>query len=129
MSTGTGTARDAAARILVVEDEMMIAMLLEDILADFGYEVVGPYARVAEAVDAARRQELDAAILDVNLDGERVYPVAEALDARSIPFLFATGYGEAALTGPWTGRLALRKPFHPNELGKLLSRLMSPSAG
>jgi two-component SAPR family response regulator len=108
---------------------MMIAMLLEDMLVDFGYEVVGPCARLAEAIDRAQRERLDAAILDVNLDGNPVWPVAEALAARGVPFLFATGYGETAMGEPWSDRPALAKPFSRRDLERALARLVPSKIG
>ena len=110
-------------RVLLVEDEMMVAMLLEDMLADLGHAVVGPISRVDRAVEAARREPLDAAILDVNLDGQEVYPVAEALAARGIPFAFATGYGSEGLREPWRGRPVLRKPFRRGDLDRVMTAL------
>ena len=80
-------------RILVIEDEMMVAMLLKDILVDLGCTVLGPAARVEQAlamIEAAGA--LDAAVLDINLNGQKSYPVADALAARGVPFIFATGY-------------------------------------
>ena len=102
-------------------------MMLEDMLGDFGYEVVGPVARLAEAVAAAQQEEIDAAILDVNLDGAPVYPVAEALAVRGVPFLFATGYGNGGLREPWSDRPALAKPFYRRDLEQALAGLL-PSA-
>lgn len=116
-------------RILVVEDEMMVAMLLEDRLADLGYEIVGPCAQLAAAVEMAQRERLDAAILDVNLDGTPVWPVAEALAARGIPFLVATGYGEAVLRAPWSDRPVLAKPFSRRDLERALGRLVASQTG
>jgi DNA-binding response OmpR family regulator len=121
--------RCALPRVLVVEDDMMIAMLLEDMLADLGYEAVGPCARLAEAVDKARQESLDAAILDVNLDGKPVWPVAEALAARGIPFLFATGYGETALGALWSDLPTLAKPFSRRDLERALARLVPSKIG
>jgi DNA-binding response OmpR family regulator len=110
---------------MIVDDEAMIAMLLEDMLADLGYQVVGPFGRLAEAIEAARQEPLDAAILDVNLGGQPVFPVAEVLAGRDIPFVFATGYGDATLDGPWSGRPVLGKPFQGYELEKVLARLLA----
>lgn len=108
---------------------MMIAMLLEDTLADFGFAVVGPCARLSDAIASAQREDLDAAILDVNLDGSPVYPVAEALAARGIPFLFATGYGQAALPEPWCDRPTLAKPFYRRDVGNAVTALLVSETG
>ena len=84
-------------RILVVEDEAIIAMLVEEIVLDFGSEVVGPAARMEEALRLTSDASLDAAILDVNVGGAVVYPVADLLRARGVPIIFATGYGAGEL--------------------------------
>jgi CheY-like chemotaxis protein len=115
-----------ARRILVVEDEILISMLLEDMLADLGYEVAATASRVDEALALARTAEIHAAILDVNLNGEDVFPVADVLAGRSIPFVFATGYGERVLPAAYKERPTLQKPFEQSslerEIGKLLAR-------
>jgi CheY-like chemotaxis protein len=103
-------------RVLLVEDEMMVALLLEGMLADFGHEIVGPAARLEKAVEMAQQEAMDVAILDVNIDGEEVYPVADALDARGIPFIFATGYGRAGLRAPYRDRPTLQKPYLADDL-------------
>src|SRR5262245_28341713 len=83
-----------AKRILVVEDEVMIRMLLEDMLGELGYTVAAEAARIDEALEATKNADFDLAILDANLNGQPVSPVADALVARGTPFVFATGYGE-----------------------------------
>src|SRR5712664_4761796 len=85
-----------AKRILVVEDEPMILMLLEDMLGELGYTVAAEAARIEEALEATKNADFDLAILDANLNGQPVSPVADALVARGTPFVFATGYGELA---------------------------------
>ena len=80
-------------RVLLVEDEILVAMMMRDILTELGFTVVGPYSRLTEAMVAAVHEEIDAGIIDVNLGGEFVYPVADVLAARKIPFVFVTGYG------------------------------------
>jgi CheY-like chemotaxis protein len=112
-------------RILLVEDEMLVAMLLEDMLSEAGHTIVGPLARVDHAVNAARNEPLDLAILDVNVGGDEVYPVAEALAARNIPFAFATGYGAHGLLAPWQDRPTLQKPFHRSDLFRMVADLAS----
>jgi len=98
-------------RILVVEDESLVAMLLETILEDLGCDVVGPEGTVAAGADTARSADIDAALLDVNVAGELVFPVAEALKGRGIPFVFSTGYGEGGLPEQWRGHPTIQKPF------------------
>ena len=107
-------------RVLVVEDEAAISMLLEDMLMDFGCEVVGPAARLSSALDLSRSETFGVAILDVNLAGEAIYPVAEVLAGRGIPFVFSTGYGGAGIKDPYRDRPVVQKPFSQHELKKTL---------
>ena len=105
-------------RVLVVEDEMLLAMVMEDILVDFGCEVVGPVARVADGVRIASSVRLDGAILDINVAGASVFPVARELDLRNIPFVFVSGYGEDGLPEEWRHRPRLQKPIDPRDLAQ-----------
>ncbi|MBM6583820.1 response regulator [Microvirga sp. BT689] len=107
-------------RILVVEDEAAISLLLEDMLLDFGCEVIGPAARLSAALEAVTREKVDLAILDVNVAGEPIYPVAEALAQRSIPFVFSTGYGSAGIRDAFRDRPVLQKPFAQHDLKQKL---------
>ncbi len=107
-------------RILVVEDEAAISLLLEDMLLDFGCEVIGPAARLSAALEAVARETVDLAILDVNVAGEPIYPVAEALAQRSIPFVFSTGYGSAGIRDAFRDRPVLQKPFAQHDLKQKL---------
>ena len=109
-----------AKRILVVEDELMIRMLLEDMLSELGYTVAAQAGRIDEALHAAKTADFDLAILDVNLDGEPVLPVADALVARGTPFVFATGYGERGLPEAYRNRPTLKKPFQLEGLKQML---------
>ncbi|TAL33332.1 MAG: response regulator [Phenylobacterium sp.] len=104
------------ARILVVEDEMLVAALLEDRLAALGCRVIGPATAVAEALELLKAEEIDAAVLDVNIGGEKVFPVADVLAARNIPFLFATAYGSAGVAPPHNRREVLDKPYQTRAL-------------
>jgi DNA-binding response OmpR family regulator len=115
----------ANRHILIVEDEMMIAMLLEDLLRSYGCRVVGPVSRVKTAVDLASSEPIDAAILDLNVAGEVVYPVADALAARGIPFLFVTGYQTSAISPTYQGRPTLQKPFKPQALKQTLHAILT----
>ena len=90
-------ASHATPRLLVVEDEYLIRMLLEDMLADLGYDVAAAVGTIAEASELAANGDFDAAILDVNLDGQEIFPVADILAKRGLPFVFVTGYGERSL--------------------------------
>jgi CheY-like chemotaxis protein len=115
-------------RILVVEDEMMIRMLLEDMLTDLGYTIVAACASVDEALACATQAELDAAILDVNVGGTPVYPVADALAARGVPFMFSTGYGERGVADTYRNHPTLQKPFQMEGLERALKGLLDGAA-
>jgi CheY-like chemotaxis protein len=116
-------------RILVVEDELMIRMLLEDMLGELGYTVAAEAARIDEALEAARTVDFDVAILDVNLNGEPISPVADALVARGTPFVFATGYGERGLPEPYRDRPTLKKPFQLDGLERMLLSALESRVG
>lgn len=106
----------AGIRVLLVEDEGTVAMLIEEMLEELGCTVVASVPRLAQAREKAHTLEVDLAILDVNLAGERVFPVADILRARSIPFLFSTGYGASGLPADFAQCPVLHKPFSENEL-------------
>lgn len=111
-------------RILLVEDEAVIAFAVEDMLTDLGCEVVGPAFRLDDARLMARDEVIDAAILDVNLNDQRSYAVAEQLRLRSIPFLFATGYAEGGVD--WDGHaVLLPKPYRMDQVKAALERLLA----
>ncbi len=112
-----------ARRILVVEDEALVAMLVEDALEDAGFGVIGPVRSVAQALEALEMEAPDAAVLDLNLAGENSVAVADALVARGIPFVVATGYGAAGLPATHRQALVLPKPYDPADLTALLARL------
>ena len=112
-------------RLLVVEDEYLIRMLLEDMLAELGYQVTAAVGGMAEAKDHAAHDDLDGAILDVNLDGEESYPIADILAKRGLPFVFVTGYGERSLAEPYRDRPALQKPFQSEQLQKTLAAVLA----
>lgn len=103
-------------RILVVEDDMMIALHVEEALQSLGCVVIGPVARLDVALGLASDTQLDAAILDVTIRGGRVFPVAERLTSRGIPFAFASGYGDWALPEAFRNQPRLTKPFSIQEL-------------
>lgn len=99
-------------RVLVVEDESLVAMLLETILEDMGCTPVGPASNIDDGEAMARDTVgLDAALLDVNVAGRQVFPVAAALKERGVPFVFSTGYGEGGLPDEWRGTTTIQKPF------------------
>ena len=118
-------ARLVGKRVLVVEDEVLIAMMLEGVLEDAGCTVVGPFARVGDALQAASSEAVDLALLDVNVAGEKVFPVALALEGRRIPFLFLTGYGNAALPKDRPDWQTCPKPFRTEQLTEQLGQIVA----
>jgi len=114
----------AIPRVLLVEDEYLIRMLLEDMLADLGYGIAAAVGTIAEASELAATGEFNVAILDVNLDGQEIYPVAEILAKRGLPFVFVTGYGKGSLSERYRGRPALQKPFQAEQLKTALAGLL-----
>jgi len=117
---GSGT-----RRVLIVEDDVMIRMLIEDMLGDLGFAVAAEASKVHEALAAVNSTAFDVAILDVNLSGETTGPVAEALAARGTPFVFATGYGEHGLPDQFRDRPLLKKPFQIESLKRMLETALS----
>jgi CheY-like chemotaxis protein len=120
-SSGDANSQLAGVRVLVVEDEAMVAMLIEDALLELGCLVIGPAASVSAALQLLDAEAVDAAVLDVNLGGEKVFPVADRLADRGLPFLFSTGYGTAGIAGDHLHRPVLQKPYSPEKLGEVLS--------
>jgi CheY-like chemotaxis protein len=118
----------AGLRLLVVEDEAMIAMMLEDMLDAFGCVVVDVAGTLSRGLDLAGNDalSLDGAILDVNLGGEPVYPVAERLALRGVPFIFCTGYGLAGLAARFAHVPTLAKPYMREELEAALKSVLGP---
>jgi CheY-like chemotaxis protein len=116
--------RRTASRVLIVEDDFLVSLLLEDMLVDLGHQVVGPAADVANALELAEREQIDIAVLDVNLRGSDTYPIAAALAARAIPFVFATGYGRSSLREPYCDAPLLKKPFQQSDLERLLDEAL-----
>lgn len=114
-------------RVLVVEDESLVAMLLETILEDMGCTPVGPAATVEDGLALLETEQLDAALLDVNVAGRQVFPVAEALKARGVPFVFSTGYGEGGLPDEWRGQATIQKPFTEAAVRDALAKAMGVS--
>ena len=110
-------------RMLVVEDEAMIAMLVEDMLAELGCTVIDIAGTVEQGLRLAEpgKTSIDAAILDVNIGGEKVFPVADALAAHGVPFVFATGYGSAGIDARYENRPVIAKPFRRETLEKSLA--------
>lgn len=105
---------------MIVEDEFLVAMDLENFIAEIGHEVAACFSRLDEAVQFARHEDVDFAILDLNLHGEKSFPVAETLRQRSIPFVFATGYGSAGLNDEFGNVRTLQKPYSLRELKRVI---------
>jgi CheY-like chemotaxis protein len=111
--------------MLVVEDEALVAMALEDMLLHLGCTVVGPALRLEPALKLAATEQLDGAVLDINLGDDRSFPVAEILARRGVPFLFATGYGASGLEPPFDQAPVLSKPYCLDALEAALRQLLS----
>lgn len=110
-------------RVLVVEDEILVGMLLEDMLNELGHEHIQVVPRLNEAVQAASDREFAFAILDVNIDGDEIFPVADILKEKGTPFIFATGYGTRGLPDHYRDRPTLQKPFSMKDLKRVLERI------
>ena len=110
--------------VLVVEDEMMIAMLREDMLDELGCKLVGQAASVPRALELIGNESIEVAILDLNLDGKDTYAIADALQRKNVPFIFATGYGSAGLRQEYGNRPVLQKPFQQKDLEMALTEAL-----
>jgi len=115
----------ADCRILVVEDEMLIAMDVERMLLEQGCTVVGPTSTVARALKAIDAGAIDAAVLDVNLGREKIYPVAELLAERATPFVLVTGHSRESLPETLSDRPVISKPYQREELIRALLRALA----
>jgi DNA-binding response OmpR family regulator len=111
-------------KVFVVEDEMLVSMLVEDMLTDLGCQVIGPAASLGDAIPMAETADIDAALLDLNLAGKSVHPVAGILQNRKVPFVFASGYGDPGGDGPFQGVPMLQKPYRMGDLEKALRSLL-----
>ena len=117
-------------RVLVVEDEALLSMLVEDALDDLGCTVLGPFMRLQPALEAAAAEPgIDAAILDVNVAGERSFPLADLLLQRGVPVVFTTGYDEGGLDERWRVLPILHKPFSDDELKRMIVQIASARLG
>jgi len=114
-------------RVILVEDETYVALLLEEMLEELGCTVVGTAGSVEDGLLLADAIETDAALLDVNLGGQDVFPIARRLRERGIPIIFATGYGSHGLPGEWQGHVVIRKPFLINGILTALSAALDPA--
>jgi DNA-binding NtrC family response regulator len=113
-------------RVLLVEDEMLVAWLIEDMLADLGCSVIGPASSVNQALAMIDAEVIDAAVLDLNLNGRMSYPVADALAAHGVPFVISTGYDKDTLPDDYRACPVLQKPIRRSELSDTLAKLLTP---
>jgi CheY-like chemotaxis protein len=114
-------------RVLVVEDEVLVAWALEDMLTALGCGVIGPAARVDQALAMVAAGSIDVAVLDVNLNGQKSYSVADALVAQGVPFVFSTGYHKDSMADGYRDSPMLQKPYEQAELGNILAKLLFPA--
>jgi DNA-binding response OmpR family regulator len=122
---GGATRRLVGKRILVVEDDFVIARLVADVLGDHGANVVGPVGRLPRALALIDHEPIDAAVLDINLAGTMVFPLASELNRRNVPFLFATGYADRVTYPPdLQDTTEVRKPYSKTQLLEALERLL-----
>jgi CheY-like chemotaxis protein len=112
--------RPPRGAVFLVEDEVMIRMMVADMLEELGYTVAAEAGEIGEAIRLAQNTYFDLAILDVNVNGKVITPVAELINARHRPFIFATGYGSSGLPEEYRDRPALQKPFQVETLGKAI---------
>ncbi len=110
-------------RALIVEDEVMVAMYVEDLLTELGYEVAGLAMGLDQALPLAREGEFDFAVLDINLAGKTSFPVADVLRERGIPFLFASGYSSKGLNDEYRNAIRIQKPFLSRDLAHAIARI------
>ena len=123
--------RPQGCSVFLVEDEVMIRMMVADMLEELGYSVAAEAGEIGEAVKLAQSTDFDLAILDVNVNGKVITPVAELIKARNRPFIFATGYGSSGLPEEYRDRPALQKPFQLETLAQMINAAMmdAPAEG
>jgi CheY-like chemotaxis protein len=112
------------ARLLIVEDEYLIRLLLEDMLVELGCSIAAVASNLDEGKQVAQTAEIDLAILDVNIDGQQIFPVADILRSRKVPFIFITGYGARGLPENYRDTPTLQKPFQMHDLKATLDRVL-----
>lgn len=112
----------SSRRILIVEDEILILMMIEDMLTDLGCESIAVASKVDQAITLVEGQVFDAAMLDINLNGIASYPIADALTARGVPYFFSTGNGVKDMKEGYRDQDVLKKPFTFDQLSNMFSR-------
>lgn len=120
---------DRSPRVLIIEDEAMIAMLIEDMVCDLGGQAVGPATKFEQAMSLALQADFDLAVLDVNVDGSAVYPIADVLRHRGIPFIFMTGYDSSVIPQRYQHNCVLLKPFTHQTFSDALREIIVNSSG
>ena len=116
-------------RVLIVEDELLVSWATQDMLEELGCVAIGPAASVNQALAAIALEDIDVAVLDLNLSGQLSYPVADALALRGVPYFFLTGYDAKSIREDYAAAPALQKPLRGSELVEALTRLLaSPTA-
>lgn len=115
-------------RILLVEDSPVVGPFTADLLQDLGCEVVGPAPNMAAARELIRQARFDAAMMDVHIRGERVFPLCEALEGRGVPFILTSGYADWTMPEKWRDRPRLQKPYTIDDVREVLAGLLSASA-
>jgi CheY-like chemotaxis protein len=123
-----GAAQTSGKSVFLVEDEVMIRMMVADMLEELGYSIAAEAGDINEAVKLAQSVEFDLAILDVNVNGKVISPVADLLAARNRPFIFATGYGSSGLPAEYRDRPALQKPFQIETLARMIEQTLNRTA-
>jgi CheY-like chemotaxis protein len=123
-----GAAWTSGGSVFLVEDEVMIRMMVADMLEELGYRVVAEAGDIGEAIKLAKSAEFDLAILDVNVNGKVISPVADLLASRNRPFIFATGYGSSGLPAEYRDRPALQKPFQIETLARIIEQALNRTA-
>jgi CheY-like chemotaxis protein len=116
-------------RILIVEDSPVVAPFTAELLADLGYEIVGPAPNMAAARELIEDGDFDAAIMDIHIRGERVFPLCEALDANGVPFLLTSGYADWQIPDKWKDRPRLQKPYTIGQVEAALGEMLNEGEG
>jgi DNA-binding LytR/AlgR family response regulator len=123
MPTSDGVSgRVTGMKVFLVEDEFLILMQLESMLQELGCEIGGTASHLGDALSRAETCDVDLALLDINLGGKKIYPVAEVLQRRKVPIVFSTGYGQAGIDPPWTSYPVVQKPFMARDLERALAQ-------
>jgi CheY-like chemotaxis protein len=120
--------RPLGGSVFLVEDEVMIRMMVADMLEELGYRIAAEAGEISEAIKLAQSTDFDLAILDVNVNGKVISPVADLIRARNRPFIFATGYGSSGLPEEYRDRPSLQKPFQIETLARVIENTLKSTA-